>query len=697
MPDNRKIVLIQEHSDTQNEEIREADSLEQLILAYDQLLSGVKVRTYHVLTDWRQSFPDDRQFFERLFSASQNEILGLRCCGRLTLNEITSLREQLCGFCRDEEQKSTTTTEPDEEKILLPANIDELLPLFLSTIDGLSARAANRVHSLLKECGNSLSAFYDRISDPDCIKNIPTIGCKSTPELIDFFAKSKLFLRSFPDENSVSARVRHHQIISPAALGLPGEAIDYLREKEASLGYFPLFAAIKIYFENRPKEEKVLFDGCLLIHKDRPLPGREEVAATLHLTPERVRQKRNKLIGRLPAYFKTYRSLGFITDNPYRYQMTRVEDEINAAEGTDFNLNFVSWVLGSTFGGLSLVGDPVKAIGGFFDTEQYLCIVPTYLTALFDFEAFIRDLDERMQEKRVDEEKVKLQSLINAHLKVQYCEEHLPDIETTCRTILYLHFPVEIDLGDVILPSNSYKTNTFIVEDILRKAGRPMTFDEIYEEYRYQYPERDTTESSLRGAIGTNRNIVPIGRTSTYALKAWNHIGEKGGTVRGLVSEYLDGLEEPIAPVADVCEYVRRFQPGTSESSISGNLKLDKGRKFQILSRNGIRYYGYSDRDYGCDFKQIGGRRCTKRPVQESMRILVEFILRERRYPVNNPDDEEESRLYRFVCSRRSACARAVVPQEEIEQWLAFEEKYRSCGIAPRRRRKCGQTELKLL
>lgn len=703
MPDNREIVLIQEQSDTQNEEIHEADSLDRLIRAYDRLLSGVKVRTFHVLADWRQSFSDDRQFFEHLFAASQNEILGLRCCGRLTLNEIIALREQLRDFSNiaetnEDSNNPAPPTEPEEGKILLPANIDEILPLFLTTVDGLSTRSANRVHTLLKECGNSLTAFYDRISDPDCINKIPAIGRKSTPELKDFFAKSILFLRSFTDEGSVSARIRHHLTISPSALGLPGEAIDYLREKEASLGYFPLFAAIKIYLENRPEEEKALIDGCLLIHKSQTRPGREEVGAALNLTPERVRQKRNKLIGQLPSYFRTYRSLGFITDNPYRYQMTHVEDEVNAAEGTDFNLNFVSWILGSTFDGLSLIGNPIKAIGGYFDTEPYLCIVPTALTSLFDFEAFILDLDERMQTKRMGEEKVKLQSLINTHLKLGYCEEQLSDIETTCRTILYLHFPVEVDLGYVILPANSYKTNTFIVEGILREAGRPMTLGEIYEEYQYQYPERDTTESSLRGAIGANKNIAAIGRSSTYVLKEWNHPECRGGTIREFVYEYLDSLEEPIAPAEDVCEYVRKFRPDTSESSISSNLLLDKSRKFQVLSRDGIRYYGYSDREYGDTFKLIGGgQRCTKRPTQESMRILEEFILRERRYPVNNPDDEEESRLYRFVGNRRSACARAVVPQEEIEQWLAFEEKYRSCDIAPGRRRRSGQAKLKQL
>ena len=659
------------------------DSFEALSSKYEDLLPLYSVRTNNVLTALRERYESQSAYLDAFIRMSRKEIAELRNCGRKTIDEILSIQSAL-NLHNEEESNDVHPVVPQ----LLPDNIDEVLPLFMATINGLSTRSANRVHWLLKECNDSLSAFYERISDPDCIKDIPTVGRKSIPELQDFFARSILFLRQFPDEESVSARVKHHLIASPVALGLPDDALDSLREKEDSLGYFPVFAALQLYFEHRPEEEQALIDGCLLIHQNQELPEREEVAASLKLTPERVRQKRNKLIERLPDYFKTYYNLGFITENPYRYQMNHVEDDVNAAEGTDFNLNFVSWVLGSIFDGLTLIGDSVKSIGGYFDTDQYLCLVPTALTGLFDFDGFIQDLDDRMAEKRMGEEKVNLRSLINAHLKVQYCEDELPDIETTCRTILFLHFPVEVDRGYVILPSNSYKTNQFILEEILRAAGHPLTLTEMIEEYMYEYPERDANENSLRGAINGNKNIVPLGRSSTYALKEWHHSEMRGGTIREFVSEYLDALEEPVAPAEDVCEYVMQFRPDTNEGSISSNLMQEKSHKFLVLLKDGIRYYGYSDYEYGDEYKVIGGNRKMKRPTKESMQLLEDFILRNRRYPVRNLDDEEEYRLYRFIGNRRSVCLRGVVPQEEINEWLAFEEKYREYDIAPKRKRK---------
>ena len=647
---------------------------------FNTALTKVKVRTYNVLEAWRAEFSTDKEFLEHFLSATSDEIHKRRNCGRLTLDELQTLRNILRGKAQcnlEDSDLSGEENQPEVEEFHLPSNIDKILPLFRTTYANLSTRSANRVEWLLEECGNSLSKFYERISDPKCIKTILTVGKKSRPELVAFFVKAKDFLRQFPDEEAVSAKVKHHLVASPEALGLPNGAIESLQEMEDSLGHFPLFAAIQLYFDNRPEDEKALIEECLDIYEGQDIPERAEIAANLNLSPERVRQKRNKLIERLPSYFKTYSSLGFITENPYRWQMTHIQENVNSSERTNFNPNFVTWVLGSVFDDLAIIGDPVKSIGGYFDMDPFLCIVPAKLIPLFDFDGFIKDIDDRLQEKRINEEKASLRSIIASHLKVQYCEEELPEIDATCRTILYLHYPVEVDQGNILFPANAYKTNQVIVEEILREAGRPMTLAEMMDEYMYQYPERDANESRLRGAIGGNKNIVPVGRSSTYALAEWNHETFRGGTIRQFVHEYLDSLDIPLDTAENVCKYVCRFRPDTNESSISSNLMQEQSHKFCVMQKGKVRYYGYSDVDYGDEYKVIGGTRNFKRPVQESMRLLEDFILREGRFPSHNEDDEEEYRLYRFVGNRRSACARQVLPPEEIEQWNEFEQKYR--------------------
>ena len=620
---------------------------------FNTALTKVKVRTYNVLEAWRAEFSTDKEFLEHFLSATSDEIHKRRNCGRLTLDELQTLRNILRGKAQcnlEDSDLSGEENQPEVEEFHLRSNIDKILPLFRTTYANLSTRSANRVEWLLEECGNSLSKFYERISDPKCIKTIPTVGKKSRPELVAFFVKAKDFLRQFPDEEAVSAKVKHHLVASPEALGLPNGAIESLQEMEDSLGHFPLFAAIQLYFDNRPEDEKALIEECLDIYEGQDIPERAEIAANLNLSPERVRQKRNKLIERLPSYFKTYSSLGFITENPYRWQMTHIQENVNSSERTNFNPNFVTWVLGSVFDDLAIIGDPVKSIGGYFDMDPFLCIVPAKLIPLFDFDGFIKDIDDRLQEKRINEEKASLRSIIASHLKVQYCEEELPEIDATCRTILYLHYPVEVDQGNILFPANAYKTNQVIVEEILREAGRPMTLAEMMDEYMYQYPERDANESRLRGAIGGNKNIVPVGRSSTYALAEWNHETFRGGTIRQFVQECIDQSPKKIARTADVAEYVMRFRPGTNEYNILTNLSLDAENTYRFFYKDGQMYIGYSSMEYPDEYFPHTGS--AKAASANSIRFpeLVEFIEKNGRFPVSGR--EEEHLLYGFWMRR---------------------------------------------
>lgn len=650
-PNNRRIVNLQDNLDKNDTNIHENNSMDSIEIIYTKLLPSLRVRTNNVLSAWRQEYQDFTEYIMHFLSASMYEISFRRNCGKQTIREIINFREKLLqqsSYTVPSKPISGMNNSQEEKQVILPCNIDEVLPLFLTTLDGLSSRSKNRIIQLLKECNNSLSTFYKRICDPDCIESIPAIGRKSKPEIQDFFIKAKAFLGQFPDEESVSSRMKSHLISAPSVLGLPDGAMDFLLEKEDYIGHFPLFAAIQLYFKNRPDDEKALIEGCMLIHQGQELPDRGEVAAALNLSTERVRQKRNNLITKLTSYFSTYSKLGFITENPYRFQMTHIEDEINALEGTDFNLNFVCWVLGSVFDDLTTIGDITKSIGGYFDIDLYLCIVPTNLTKVFNFDSFLQDMDNRIQEKRINEEKIKLSHIINSNLIVQYCDDDMPMIDTTCRTILYLHYPVEVDQGYIILPANSYKTNQVILEEILRANGKPMTLAEIAEEYMYQYPERDATENSLRGAINGNNNIVPIGRSSTYTLREWVLTEQRGGTIRSFVKEFIDSTPEKIARTASIAEYILQFRPDTNEQSIVSNICLDPDKTFKFFYKDGERYFGYTEMTYPEAFFPLESDFRTASTNSFYFPKFLEFVKTHHRFPFTSGMDKEEHALRSF-------------------------------------------------
>lgn len=651
---------------------------------YSELLPKYSVRANHVLENLKSRFDNEEEFLRYLAFISREKVLSLRNSGSKTANEIMAIASHL-KKCYESNVIDRTKFEPNH----LPSNIDSIFPLLSPHLSILSVRARNGFNSLLKLSNNSLSLLYSMITAPSFKPaKIKNIGRGTVHELDGFLNYVQVFLESFPNEAAVEEAISDYFAKSLDEVFIPSEHHADIRSLEKSLGYFPLFAAIKAYFTGLQGETRTLLDGTLIVHENQTLPGRDEVASALGLTAERVRQKRNKLIEKLTSYFTSYKTLGFVKDNPYKFQMTSINEQINATEGTDFTLNFVNWVIGTTYEEATVLGDILRAIGGYFDKENSLYLVPTNLCQLMDFAAFIEDIESRLAEKKINEVRVNLEDIIKSHLKTQYCEDDYPSIETACRSILYLHFPVEVDYGQIIFKPNARKNNPIIAEEILRAAGHPLTLEEIYEEFIYQYPERYTEMNSFRGSIQSNPNILSIGRSSTYSLLEWDSGTRRGGTIREFVCEYLDSLNPPIAPAEDVYNYVRRFRPSSSDSSISANLQQEKNNKFVVLVRDGIRYFGYTDREYDASFSAIAGNQPVRRTTEESMTLLEEFILEKGHFPYSGESGSEERRLYRFVSNRRYACMHNSIPIEDIKQWQEFEEKYREFDIPLSQRRR---------
>ena len=154
------------------------------------------------------------------------------------------------------------------------------------------------------------------------------------------------------------------------------------------MGHFPLFAAVSAYLEGLEFEKKTIIENCIRVHDGQQVTDRNDIGNTLGITHERVRQKRNKILENLAEYCVGIRKAGFIQNNPYRYLMTHVNEDVNNAEGTDFSLNFVSFVLSSTFDSVKVVGNIHKALTNAFYDEYNVALVPAELLSYFDFDAF---------------------------------------------------------------------------------------------------------------------------------------------------------------------------------------------------------------------------------------------------------------------------------------------------------------------
>ena len=294
------------------------------------------------------------------------------------------------------------------------------------------------------------------------------------------------------------------------------------------------------------------------------------------------------------------------------------------------------------------MGDVVKTITGYYDKNYFLCLVPTDLCPYMDFSAFLEDVETRLAEKRINEERVNLQKIINDHLKTQYCEDEMSAIETTCRSILYLYYPVDVDFGQVIFKPNTRKNNPIIIEEIIRAAGHPLTLEEIYEEFIYQYPERYTEMYSLRGSVNINPKIIPIGRSSTYTLAEWEGETHRGGSIRQIVADYLRELNPTIAPMADITTHVCKFRPTTDEYNILTNLSLEQTGMFSFFFREGVRYIGLSENSYPIEYFPYSGDARNATAMSIGYPRLVAFIETNGHFPFSGGVNDDEFQLWKF-------------------------------------------------
>lgn len=635
---------------------------------YPILLSSCSDRTKYVLRFCQKGFFSSLEFYESILK----EAIDLHNCDRITANEIIALSQQLrkiTGYIDDKQSPLKTVDLPDD--------VDRIMPLILAKADSLTVRSRNVINNYIRSCNYSVVRLYARFTSPNfSISKLNNIGRKTIDETQLFFDETKSLIERFIGSSSVDAAANELARLQLSKISIPDEYLDNILAMKEQLGYFPLFATISVYMSGLNDETKAIIEGCIRVHNGQVVQDRKEVAQQVGLTPERVRQKRNNIIEELAEYFANIRKAGFISENPYNFTMVHTEEYINSTEGTDFTANFVRWVLSETFDDITMVGEILKPLTSFYNDDLFVNIVLTEQTQYFDFAAFVAALDEKLAEKRTDEQRVNLKSFMAPFYKVQYYEDYQKDIETSCRSIIYLNYPVDVDMGQMIFQPNSRKNNPDIIEDILRAAGHPMTLDELYDEFSYQYPDRSVAYESFRGNIGKNKNIVPIGRTSTYALVEWQNGTYRGGTIREFASEYLDSIPERIASVESIGNYVRQFRPETEDDSIVANLNQHKTIKFAIYQRDGQRFIGYRSLTYDPSYVLFDPERVTRRSTEESMKLLIDFIKEHKHFPLHQPNDPEETRLSKFVDSMRSIYNRGKMDPATAAVWRDFCDEY---------------------
>ena len=567
----------------------------------------------------------------------------------------------------------------------LPSYVENLASDYKKRAAKLSARAKNVVIALFETCNSSIVTLYEKITAFDFnVGDLKNCGKGTVPEITVFLEGVKALIEDYAvnyneDEALIEAFRDSISKIVPSK-----DLQDYVINFKDTHGYYPYFKIVQGYIDSLSDSYRRIIEVCIRTYVHSEILDRKVIGKELSLSPERVRQLRNTILGKLQDKLLEIRTVFNNPECPYECLNESPYTVINVKEEVIFSENFTNWALSHLFNDYVLIGDAEDVLFSFYNTNGRLSIFPTKLTEAFDLKQFISVVEERLSEKRKDDEQCPLENLISS-----LCSEYADYDKTLqwCRKFISHHYELSFDGSNVIFPVNTYKTLTEITYDIIKDHGSPMSADELVATVCASYPDRDYKAQSVCIAARAHPQIDTIGRTSVYTLREWNEGTVRGGTIREFTEEYLNSLDLPIAKITEIAEYVQQFRPNTDAYNIQNNLILEVSHKFQIYIKDGERYIGYSSEVYPEAYKGFESNIPDHRTTKESLKLLIEFIELHHRFPrLTASADEEEKRLCRFVGVRRNKCAKGILSEEAKQQWLEFEEKYGIYDTGPKKK-----------
>jgi len=592
-----------------------------------------------------------------------SDFLGLRNCGQKSNIELIELCKRYENFVIKPIIDAPVNPLQKQLENLTVRQKQILNNVINSQLNELSNRA-NNVLKVFTNSDTSFKGLYEIIINPDFdIKNFRNVGSKTEDELKDLFKNIRDQLELicvFNDEKELTIELFNTYLKRKFEIEL-----DVLNEIFKNYNFengLPLFKTLntlvkrEILFNNKEKE---IFENGLNFWQENKAGTLEEIAELCSVTRERTRQIRNKLLEELRDKFAFIKGFELEALNLYGIDFTtdfiiltnELVFEINEKEKNTFNHLFINLIFSILYeNSLKLVGN-IESIAYNSAKARGIqhCWYSTYLISnrlfnLFDFEAFVNDIDSRLSERIEEDYSFHFETYLFKFLKVEYSEELVRIIPVT-EHILFNEFEISVDILDnIVFKRNTIKQVYEYAYEALEALGEPSKVSDICKKVIEIFPDYNTDESSIRAAMQRKRGFISFGRTSTYGLKKWEEEKDiRGGTIRDITEEFLISLNEP-KHINEITEYVNRYRETTAKN-IYANLKMEENNRFVFFSGMVI---GLKSKDYqNQGLKKTKNLKTIQNTWEESFSTLKSFINFNNRLPYSNCD-EYEAKLYRF-------------------------------------------------
>lgn len=460
--------------------------------------------------------------------------------------------------------------------------------LLITEFDKLSMRARNVFFEIFGQKNPNLDLVKEFIFNADFNpKKLKNVGVKTFSEINKFIEQASALIEEHIKLTSTPNELAKIKLQEITGLNVCDEYyVDKFISKEFPIIKFTLARLPELL--NFNKTETCIFNNHFgLLDKRLTL---EDIGKKYKLTRERIRQKKNIVINKAESQLE---KLSLLIDySQYKDAInfknilslpSDINDENIRKEIEEAGLLFSTFVLGNLFNSeiysltsLDKIERP-KKISLYQNYSIFKNIRGYYLInniiskkeMLFFFKSNLQELCS-IQKK---EKRLPLSVSIGSDLTLEK--------ELILSSIVEREYELPMLNSSICFPKTSNKKVFEFAREALLNIGKPAHLSEIISEIRKFNPEFNSQESSLRSALGKERDVfIYFGRSSTFGLKVWEnkHQNIKGGTIRDIVEEFLMKYDIP-CNFSSITEYVNKYRK-TDGHSIMNNIKMCEESRF---------------------------------------------------------------------------------------------------------------------
>ena len=611
----------------------------------------ISVRTYNCLT------------YEKLHTigdvidnikeeGSIYKLLNIRNFGKKSFIELRDLLGQV------EDSSAESPMCPAEEKRIVSPIDDFILQykeLVKNNIYKLSieryyetskAKLSARAIHVLEQNFNSIldvACLYFEGLDIGKLKNC---GKKTFDDLNTFITNLYIYISSLFTEDSQAAE---KILLGNTYPFLSESEVDFVVDYKVKTSCLPMFYILYHYLiKSNSRCEKIY---CRYYGLNGEPEDLGNIAESLDVSFERCRQllAHNKIKESSLCLSKKWENYDFLDSilfyNNYDYK------SFLDNEGLGHLSLFAFAGLCSLVKGIKVC--KVSKVSG----EKYILSKKFYNS--FDLKGCIKDIESTLNKRCTEDISLPISVFIDSY----WLDEPSFDVSEVENIIIYIlkeDYGVEIGEDKILYIQQNAIDRSAEIYKIIEANGKPTHVEQIREALILKYPElSNLTVEQIRGDALRHYHIVPLGKSSTYAIDKWELYT---GTIRDLLYDILSKEEEPMS-IEELYNEVSLIYPNTNIKSITSSMVSDELQRFVRFVGS---HYGVADKEYSSEYAIWDADEYSRKNFDERIEEFEAFLKSHHHLPRHNEDNEEEAALYRWYKRATASDASITLEQQEI-------------------------------